>query len=180
MAPANGPVPTGRKSCLQAPTAGSLFVVAWRIHDSDASPTPQELRVERRRVQLRAAAQGLGCRCECRSSLFQDRYDETGTGSRGAARASGRSSGSMTRRRRADGAHGPWSLMTAGGRPAQSRSPGHLADEADDGWVCEGEVEGDVSAEPAHELVGCPAALFGHDETLKPRMCSRYASSAKT
>ena len=74
------------------------------------------------------------------------------------------------------------------GRLSQDRR-GILADEADDGRMCEGEVEGDVSAKPfavqanpitelcpdvlqnfqmaAHELVHSPAAMLGHDENVE-------------
>ena len=79
---------------------------------------------------------------------------------------------------------------------------GILADEADDGCMCEGEVEGDISAKPfavqanpiselcpdvlqnfqmaAHELVHGPAAMLGHDENVEARWCTRYANSANT
>jgi len=74
------------------------------------------------------------------------------------------------------------------GRLSQDRR-GVLADEADDGRVCEGEVEGHVSAKPfavqanpiiefspdvlqnflmaAHQLVHCPTPMLGHDEDVE-------------
>jgi hypothetical protein len=74
------------------------------------------------------------------------------------------------------------------GRLSQDRR-GVLADEADNGRVCEGDVEGHISTEAfaiqanpiiefspdvlqnfqmaAHELVHCPTAMLGHDEHVE-------------